>query len=34
MARADRQDKNKGGEAARACLQMLDVKKRFRLYPR
>lgn len=34
MARADRKRKNKGGEAARACLQMLDVKKRFHLYPR
>jgi 6,7-dimethyl-8-ribityllumazine synthase len=34
MARADRQRKNKGGEAAGACLQMLDVKKRFRLFPR
>ena len=26
--------RNKGGEAARACLQMLDLKRRFRLYPR
>jgi 6,7-dimethyl-8-ribityllumazine synthase len=33
-ARASRQQKNKGGEAARACLQMLDLKRRFRLYPR
>lgn len=31
-ARVDR--KNKGGEAARACLQMLDVKHRFNLWPR
>lgn len=34
MARADRTRKNKGGEAARACLQMLEVKQRFHLYPR
>ena len=26
--------RNKGGEAALACLQMLDLKRRFRLYPR
>ncbi len=26
--------RNKGGEAARACLQMLDVKRHFNLYPR
>ncbi|WP_119165499.1 6,7-dimethyl-8-ribityllumazine synthase [Algihabitans albus] len=33
-ARAARDRKNKGGEAARACLQMLDLKRRFRLFPR
>jgi 6,7-dimethyl-8-ribityllumazine synthase len=33
-ARASRQQKNKGGEAAKACLDMLDLKRRFRLYPR
>ncbi len=33
-ARAARQQKNKGADAARACLQMLDLKRRFRLYPR
>ncbi|MFQ6018347.1 MAG: 6,7-dimethyl-8-ribityllumazine synthase [Kiloniellaceae bacterium] len=26
--------KNKGGEAARACMEMLEIKRRFRLYPR
>ena len=34
MARADVNRKNKGGEAADACLQMLQVKRRFNLYPR
>ena len=34
MARAERGRKDKGGEAARACLQMLEIKKRFHLYPR
>ncbi len=33
-ARASRQQKNKGGDAAGACLQMLELKRRFRLYPR
>lgn len=33
-ARADPQRKNKGGEAAKACLAMLDVKRRFHLFPR
>lgn len=33
-ARAARDGKDKGGEAARACLQMLEVKRRFHLYPR
>ena len=33
-ARAARDQKNKGGEAARTCMQMLDLKHRFRLYPR
>ncbi len=31
-ARAD--GRNKGGEAARACLRMLEIKRRFHLYPR
>ncbi|HYD98158.1 MAG TPA: 6,7-dimethyl-8-ribityllumazine synthase, partial [Alphaproteobacteria bacterium] len=31
-ARVDR--KNRGGAAARACLQMIEVKRQFRLYPR
>ncbi len=31
-AAVDRRDK--GGEAARACMQMLDVKRQFNLYPR
>jgi len=26
--------RNKGGDAARACLQMIEVKRRFHLYPR
>ena len=26
--------KNKGGEAARACLAMIDLKRQFRLFPR
>ena len=26
--------RNKGGEAARACLTMLDIKRQFHLYPR
>jgi 6,7-dimethyl-8-ribityllumazine synthase len=34
LARADVTRKNKGGEAANACLQMLQVKQRFNLYPR
>ncbi|WP_421709625.1 6,7-dimethyl-8-ribityllumazine synthase [Algihabitans sp.] len=33
-ARAARNQKNKGGEATRACLQMLDLKRQFRLFPR
>ena len=31
-AKPDRKDK--GGDAARACLAMIDVKRHFRLYPR
>lgn len=34
MARAERGGKDKGGEAARACLRMLEIKKQFHLYPR
>jgi 6,7-dimethyl-8-ribityllumazine synthase len=33
-ARASVGKKNKGGEAARACLAMLDIKRRLSLYPR
>ena len=33
-ARADVKGKNKGGEVARACLEMLKVKRRFHLFPR
>ena len=31
-ARVDR--RNKGGDAAKACLQMLDLKRHFNLFPR
>jgi 6,7-dimethyl-8-ribityllumazine synthase len=34
LARARRDQKNKGGEAAAACLQMIDVKRQLRLFPR
>lgn len=34
MERAAVDRRNKGGEAANACLQMLDVKRQFNLYPR
>lgn len=33
-ARAAVDRKNKGGDAAEACLAMLDVKRRFHLFPR
>ncbi len=33
-ARAAVDQKNKGGDAARACLRMLEIKQRFRLFPR
>ena len=33
-ARAKVDGKNKGGEAAGACLRMIDVKQHFRLFPR
>ena len=33
-ARALVDQKNKGGGAARACLDMLELKRHFRLYPR
>jgi 6,7-dimethyl-8-ribityllumazine synthase len=33
-ARASVDGKNKGGEVARACLQMIDVKRHFHLFPR
>ena len=33
-ARASVKHKNKGGGAARACLDMIDLKRHFRLYPR
>jgi len=32
--RARVEGRNKGGETARACLSMLDVKRQFHLYPR
>jgi 6,7-dimethyl-8-ribityllumazine synthase len=32
--RASVEGRNKGGEAARACLDMLEVKRHFHLYPR
>lgn len=34
LVRSDVKQKNKGGEAARACLEMLDMKRSFGLYPR
>jgi len=34
MERAAVDRKNKGGDAARACLSMIGVKQRFRLFPR
>ncbi len=34
LARARVDQKNKGGEAARACLDMIEVKRRFHLFPR
>lgn len=33
-ARARVDGRDKGGEAARACLQMIEIKRRFRLFPR
>jgi len=33
-ARASTQHKNKGGVAARACLDMIELKRQFRLFPR
>lgn len=33
-ARASRAEKNKGREAAKACLDMIEIKRQFRLYPR
>jgi len=33
-ARASTAAKNKGGFAARACLDMIELKRQFRLYPR
>lgn len=33
-ARASVDQKNKGGGAARACLDMLELKRQFRLFPR
>lgn len=34
VVRSDPQQKDKGGEAARACLKMLEIKGSFGLYPR
>ena len=33
-ARAKVDEKDKGGDAARACLDMVEIKRHFRLYPR
>lgn len=33
-ARANRSDKNKGGAVAQACLDMIDLKRKFGLFPR
>ncbi|MEE8276917.1 MAG: 6,7-dimethyl-8-ribityllumazine synthase [Alphaproteobacteria bacterium] len=33
-ARAAVDGRNKGGQAARACLDMIELKRRFRLFPR
>ncbi len=33
-ARAARDQKNKGREAAKACLDMIEIKRQFRLFPR
>lgn len=33
-ARAAIGNRNRGGHAARACLDMIDLKRQFRLYPR
>ena len=33
-ARASVRHKNLGGQAARACLDMIELKRQFRLYPR
>jgi 6,7-dimethyl-8-ribityllumazine synthase len=34
LARASLSGRNKGGESARACLAMLELKRAFHLYPR
>ena len=34
MVRAAVDQKNKGGDAARACLDMIDIKRHFHLFPR
>ena len=34
MERADPKKRNKGGEAADACLKMIALKRQFRLFPR
>jgi 6,7-dimethyl-8-ribityllumazine synthase len=34
MARARREEKDRGGHAARACLTMIDHKRHFGLFPR
>ena len=34
QVRAAVDQKDKGGDAAAACLAMLDVKRRFHLFPR
>jgi len=34
LARASMNDKDKGGDVARACLRMLEIKRQFNLFPR
>lgn len=34
MSRARRDDKDRGGHAARACLSLIELKRHFRLFPR
>lgn len=34
MTRARRDEQDRGGHAARACLRMVELKRHFRLFPR